>query len=98
MFRASTLIIALLCAPASVCVAQPTAAPVAVSSSTLRDEVTDFLGKELAAHLGDIKSYETQPDKVLAAGSTGEYTWGTFMNALGAYARLSGAQRLADRD
>jgi hypothetical protein len=63
----------------------------------VRDEVTDFLTTEMAAHLSDIKSYEPAPDKVLGAGATGEYTWGTFMNAVGAYAALSG-KRLAGRD
>jgi len=69
-----------------------------VKSTELDREVTDFLGKELALHLADIKSYDPQPAKVLGAGATGEYTWGTFMNALGAYAALSQNQRLADRD
>jgi hypothetical protein len=36
--------------------------------------------------------------EVLGGGATGEYTWGTFMNALGAYAALSKNQRLADRE
>ena len=69
-----------------------------VKSTELDAEVRDFLQKELALHLADIKSYEPQPDKVLGAGATGEYTWGTFMNALGAYAALSQNRRLADRE
>jgi len=60
--------------------------------------VTDFLGRELALHLADIKTYDPPPAKVLGGGATGEYTWGTFMNALGAYAALSRNDRLADRD
>lgn len=74
------------------------AKPAQVDAAVLRDEVTDFLTKEIAAHLGDIKSYEPAPDKVLGAGATGEYTWGTFMNAVGAYAALSGKRSLAGRD
>jgi hypothetical protein len=69
-----------------------------VKTADLDAEVTGFLGRELALHLADIKSYEPPPAKVLGAGSTGEYTWGTFMNALGAYAALSKNQRLADRE
>ncbi|HEY0406516.1 MAG TPA: hypothetical protein VGC89_12370, partial [Pyrinomonadaceae bacterium] len=61
-----------------------------MKTSDLDAEVTNFLGKELAAHLADIKSYNPPPDKVLGAGSSGEYTWGTFMSALGSYAELSG--------
>ncbi|HEV7373146.1 MAG TPA: hypothetical protein VGN95_00355 [Pyrinomonadaceae bacterium] len=66
-----------------------------VKTADLRAEVTDFLSKELAAHLGDIKSLNPQPDKVLGAGASGEYTWGTFMRSLGAYAELSGNSTLA---
>src|SRR5260370_1804416 len=69
-----------------------------VRSAELDAEVKEFLSKELALHLADIKSYGPPPDKVLGGGATGEYTWGTFMNALGAYAALSQNQRLADRE
>src|SRR6266705_3957246 len=69
-----------------------------IKSTELDREVTDFLGKALALHLADIKSYDPQPAKVLGAGASGEYTWGTFMNALGAYAELSKNGRLANRE
>src|SRR3989442_3539642 len=69
-----------------------------VRPAELDAEVKEFLSKELALHLADIKSYDPPPDKVLGGGATGEYTWGTFMNALGAYAALSKNQRLADRE
>ena len=69
-----------------------------VKTAALNSEVTDFLGAELSAHLADIKSLNPPPDKVVGAGTTGEYTWGTFMRALGAYAELSGSHTLAGRD
>jgi len=72
--------------------------PTSIDAATLRDEVTNFLTTEMAAHLNDIKSYEPAPDKVFAAGTTGEYTWGTLMNAVGAYAALAGRRNLAGRD
>ena len=74
------------------------AKPTVVEASVVRDEVTDFLATEIAAHLSDIRSYEPPPDRVFAAGATGEYTWGTFMNAVGAYAALSGKRTLSGRD
>lgn len=70
----------------------------AAGSALDRDDVTGFLTAEIAAHLSDIKSYNPAPDKVLGAGATGEYTWGTFMNAIGAYAALSGERSLAGRN
>ncbi|MEK6337712.1 MAG: hypothetical protein AABM67_22555 [Acidobacteriota bacterium] len=52
----------------------------------------------MLAHLNDIKSYNPPPDKVFNAGATGEYTWGSFMNAVGAYAALSGKHSLGAHD
>jgi len=72
--------------------------PTTIETSSLNTEVRAFLDQEVAAHLNDIKSYDPAPDKVFAAGTTGEYTWGTFMNAVGAYAALSGNRKLAGRD
>ena len=69
-----------------------------VDAAALREEVKDFLGAELAAHLADVKSLDPPPDRVLGAGSTGEYTWGTWARALAAYAELSGERTLAGRD
>ena len=72
--------------------------PTIIETSLLNSEIQTFFDQEVAAHLGDIKSYDPAPDKVFLAGTTGEYTWGTFMNALGAYAALSGKRTLAGRD
>jgi hypothetical protein len=69
-----------------------------VESAALGREVTDFLGAELAAHLADIKSLDPPPARVLGAGSSGEYTWGTWARALAAYAEMSGRRTLAGRD
>jgi len=88
----------LLFALPSHAVTQPKTLSSPVSTATLRDEVTDFLGKELAAHLSDIKSYNPAPDKVFGVGTTGEYTWGTFMRSVAAYAELSGKRELAGRN
>src|SRR5215213_3459345 len=70
----------------------------AVEASALGEEVKGFLAAELAAHLADIKSLDPPPERVLGAGSSGEYTWGTWARALAAYAEMSGERRLAGRD
>jgi hypothetical protein len=72
--------------------------PATIETSALNTEVRAFLDQEMAAHLNDIKSYDPAPDKVFLAGTTGEYTWGTFMNSVGAYAALSGNRRLGGHD
>jgi len=83
-----------------VCNAQParSSAPTIIETSSLNKEVTDFFDQEMTAHLNDIKSYDPAPEKVFAAGATGEYTWGSFMNAVGAYAALRGKRTLGARD
>jgi hypothetical protein len=69
-----------------------------VATANLRMEVNEFLGKELAAHLGAIKDLEPPPDRVLGALTVGEFSWGTFMRALAAYADSTGQRELAQRD
>jgi len=69
-----------------------------VETASLNREIANFLDKEMLAHLDYIKSYNPPPDKVFAAGTTGEYTWGSFMNAVGAYAAMSGNRTLGKHD
>src|SRR6266480_7074437 len=69
-----------------------------IKTSSLNREIANFLDQEMLAHLDDIKSYNPPPDKVFAAGTTGEYTWGSFMNAVGAYAAMSGNRTLGTHD
>jgi hypothetical protein len=66
----------------------------AIPTSDLNAEVLAFINQELTAHLDFIKSYNPPPDKVFEAQTTGEYTWGSFMNAVGAYVGLTGQQNL----
>jgi hypothetical protein len=77
---------------------QPAPSTSIIETSPLDKEITAFLDKEMAAHLGEIKSYDPAPDKVFNAGTTGEYTWGSFANAVGAYAALREKRTLGDRD
>jgi hypothetical protein len=72
-----------------------TAADVAVAD--LDRDIRAFLDREMTAHLADIHSFNPPPERVVGALTTGEYTWGTFMRALAAYAQLSGAETLAGR-
>lgn len=69
-----------------------------VETASLNKEITDFFDREMTAHLNDIKSYDPAPNRVFAAGTTGEYTWGSFMNAVGAYAALRGKRTLGTHD
>jgi hypothetical protein len=61
-------------------------------------DVRSFLDREVAAHLGAVTSLDPPVERVHGALTTGEYSWGTFMRALAAYAQLSNASTLAGRD
>ena len=69
-----------------------------VSTASFRDEVNTFLGQELAVHLSAIKSLDPPPELILGVPTTGEYSWGTFMRSLAAYAETTGNRELAGRD
>jgi hypothetical protein len=78
--------------------AQVSRLPRTIETSSFDREVTDFFTQEMTAHLNEIKSYDPAPDKIFGAGATGEYTWGSFMNSVGAFAALTGRSKLGDHD
>ncbi len=69
-----------------------------VKTADFGTDVNKFLEKELAAHLSAIASLSPPPERVLGVPTTGEFSWGTFMRSLAAYADTSGKQELAGRD
>ena len=100
LIAAVRCILLLLAQSVAICNAQPahSSARANLEVASLDTEVIAFLDQEMAAHLGDIKTYDPPPDKVFNAGATGEYTWGSFMNGVGAYAELTGKRTLAGRE
>src|SRR5882762_2083798 len=72
--------------------------PASIQTSSFDKEVTDFFTLEMTAHLNEIKSYDPAPDRVFGAGTTGEYTWGSFMNSVGAYSAMTARTKLGDYD
>ncbi len=73
-------------------------ATASIETSSFDREVNDFFTQEMTAHLNEIKSYDPAPNKIFEAGTMGEYTWGTFMNSVGAYAALTARNKLGDHD
>lgn len=69
-----------------------------VAAAALDGEIRGFLDREMGAHLGAIRSLDPPPDRVFGALTTGEFSWGTFMRSLAAYAQLSGATTVAGRN
>src|SRR6266436_4465839 len=69
-----------------------------IQTSELDQQIRDFLQKEVAAHVSDIKSLDPPPDRVVGALTTGEFSWGTFMRTLGAYSEFAGSKTIAGHD
>ena len=69
-----------------------------VDAERFSQEVTSFLGKELAAHVADIRTLEPPQERVEGALTIGEFSWGTFLRALASYSELSQERTLAGRD
>jgi hypothetical protein len=68
------------------------------ASDELSAEIQQFLHRELASHLAQISTLDPPPRAIHGAGTTGEYTWGTFMRAVAVYAQMSGEQKLGGHE
>ena len=80
------------------CKAQATGDSAPISTAALDKEIRQFLSREIAAHVEDIKSLDPPPDRVVGALTTGEFSWGTFMRTLGAYSEFAGTKTIAGHD
>ncbi|MEP6847620.1 MAG: hypothetical protein ABI999_02100, partial [Acidobacteriota bacterium] len=69
-----------------------------VSTAKLNAEITEFTGREIAAHFADIKTLNPPPDRVLGALTVGEFSWGSFARTLAADAEYSGNRTIAGKD
>jgi hypothetical protein len=76
----------------------PSSPPHIVKTADLDAEIRQFLAREISAHVADIKTLDPPPDRVVGALTTGEFSWGTFMRALGAYSEFAGTREIASRD
>src|SRR5467141_4245442 len=91
------LLAGLLCASCDL-FAQMQAGEPQIHTSELDQQIRDFLEREVAAHVSDIKTLDPPPDRVLGALTTGEFSWGTFMRTLGAYSEFAGTRTIANHD
>jgi len=77
---------------------QPAVDSAQVSTAALDHEIRQFLEEQLITHVKDISSLKPPQQRVVGALTVGEFSWGTFMRTLAAYAQLSGAQTIAGRN
>ena len=78
--------------------AQTKATASSIQTIVLRNEVRDFMAKEVAVHFGAIKTLDPPPDRVNGSITTGEYTWGSFMRVVAAQSDIGGSQTIAGRN
>jgi len=69
-----------------------------IQTEELDQQIRTFLQREVTAHVSDIKTLDPPPDRVVGALTIGEFSWGTFMRTLGAYAQFAGTKTIASRD
>lgn len=69
-----------------------------VQTSALKAEVDAFFDREVAAHFTQIPVEGPLPERVHGAITTGEFSWGTYVRSLAAYAETRGTRTVAGRD
>ena len=100
-FRAARLVVLILCGLLGASCgtfAQNRTATSQVDVSDFNRQVRNFLQSEVTAHVTDIKVLDPPPDRVVGALTTGEFSWGSFMRALGAYSECFGTRTIADHE
>ncbi len=82
----------------AIAMAASTAAAQSVQTAALRADVDGFFDREVASHFLQIPVSGPLPERVHGALTTGEFSWGTFVRALAAYADTRGTRMIGGRD
>jgi hypothetical protein len=69
-----------------------------IKTSDLKSEVDAFFDREVPAHLSQIPETGPLPEKVFGAITTGEFSWGTYVRSLAAYAETRKARTVGGRE
>ena len=69
-----------------------------IRTSALKADVDVFFDREVAAHFAQIPMEGPLPDRVHGALTTGEYSWGTYVRSLAAYAETRQTRTVGGRD
>jgi len=88
------LLVVAACSALGIAQSKPESVPV----DRFSHDLTEFIGRQLEAHVADIKSLSPLPDRVMNALTTGEFSWGAFMRSLASYSVISGKRELAGRN
>jgi hypothetical protein len=69
-----------------------------IETKVFKAEVDAFFDREVPAHLSQIPEAGPLPDKVYGAITTGEFSWGTYVRSLAAYAETRKTRTVGGRD
>jgi hypothetical protein len=69
-----------------------------ISTEKFSADATQFLQKEIAAHVAAVTNLDPPQKMVLGVPTAGDFTWGSFMRALSAVSALTGETNIAGRD
>lgn len=69
-----------------------------IRTSAFKADVEAFFDREVPSHLAQIPTQGPLPDRVHGALTTGEFSWGTYVRALAAYAETRGTRTVNGRD
>jgi hypothetical protein len=82
----------------AIALAATTAAAQSIQTKALQADVDGFFDREVASHFLQIPVSGPLPERVHGALTAGEFTWGTFVRALAAYADTRGTHMVGGRD
>jgi hypothetical protein len=68
-----------------------------VQSREFAAEASDFLTREIAAHISAVEQLDPPQPVVLGVPTAGDFTWGSFMRAVAMVSALSGETNIAGR-
>ncbi len=74
------------------------AADETIKTSALKADVDAFFDRETASHFSQVPDAGPLPDKVYGAITTGDFSWGTYVRSLAAYAETRHRRTVGGRD
>jgi hypothetical protein len=74
------------------------AADATIKTSALKAKVDAFFDSETALHFSQVPDQGPLPDRVYGAITTGEFSWGTYVRSLAAYAETRHTRTVGGRD
>ena len=69
-----------------------------ITRENFSNEVTEFLTREVTAHVAEVKSLDPPQATVFGARTSGDFNWGTYMRAVSEWSVLTGRDTVGGKD